>query len=94
MKKSFLKNAKVGVVDKSEIPKRQNQDRHLTVHMVAHTHDDVGWQKTMDEYYTGVNQGKSDARVEQILTETVYELERNPSRKFTYVEMKYFNMWY
>ena len=27
----------------------------LTVHMVHHTHDDVGWLKTVDEYYSGVN---------------------------------------
>ena len=28
--------------------------KHLTVHMVAHTHDDVGWQKTYEEYYSGM----------------------------------------
>ena len=25
----------------------------LTVHMVHHTHDDVGWLKTVDEYFLG-----------------------------------------
>jgi hypothetical protein len=33
---------------------RKNMHKHLTVHMVAHTHDDVGWQKTYEEYYSGM----------------------------------------
>lgn len=27
----------------------------LNVHIVAHTHDDVGWLKTIDQYYVGSN---------------------------------------
>lgn len=76
------------------IPPRKNMHKHLTVHMVPHTHDDVGWQKTYEEYYNGMEQKTAHARVEQILTEVVFELERDPTRKFTYVEMKFLNMWY
>jgi len=43
---------------------RKNQHKHLTVHMVPHSHDDVGWQKTYDEYFTGMEQKIAHARVE------------------------------
>lgn len=69
-------------------------NQKLTVHIIPHTHDDVGWTKTIDEYYTGFEGKKSHARVEQILDQVVFHLQQNPDRRFTYVEMKYFYMWY
>ena len=61
---------------------------------MPHTHDDVGWLKTYEEYFIGAK-GKNDhSMVTQILSEVVMELLRDPTMRFTYVEMKYFNMWY
>jgi len=73
---------------------RKNQDKHLTVHLIPHTHDDVGWIKTYEEYYLGINNKISHASVKQILDEVVMILAQNENFTFTYVEMKFFNMWY
>ena len=27
----------------------------LNVHLICHSHDDVGWLKTVDQYYYGAN---------------------------------------
>ena len=40
----------------------------------------------MQEYY--------DSNVEQILTTTVAELQKQPERRFTYVEIAFFAMWW
>ena len=64
------------------------------MHFIAHTHDDVGWLKTVDECYTVSDQKTQHAEVHLILTTVVEALTKDPSRKFTYVEMKFFTMWY
>ena len=66
----------------------------LTVHLVPHTHDDVGWLKTFEQYYVGLNNSLQQAGVQYILDSTVAELVANPNRKFIYGEQAFFSRWW
>ena len=66
----------------------------LYVHMIPHTHDDLGWLKTVDQYYSGTLQPTHHATVEIVLDNVIEQMSIRPNTKFTYVEMKYFTMWY
>jgi hypothetical protein len=66
----------------------------LTVHLVPHTHDDVGWLKTVDEYYSGTNNTIQHAAVRNVINAVVMSLKKNPERKFTYVEQAFFQRWW
>ena len=45
--------------------------------MIHHSHDDVGWLKTVDEYYTGINDEIQRVQVELILDSVVDELVKD-----------------
>ena len=66
----------------------------LTIHLVPHTHDDIGWLKTIDGYYSGVDQDIAIANVSKILDTVIGELLIDETKVFTYVEMKFFSMWF
>ncbi|MFN9953914.1 MAG: hypothetical protein ACK55I_12515, partial [bacterium] len=74
--------------------KNRKRDQKLTVHLALHTHDDVGWLKTVDEYYSGVNNNIQRVEVQLILDEVIPELLADPKKRFSYVEMKFFSMWW
>ena len=59
----------------------------LNVHIVPHTHDDVGWLKTVDQYYVGSNTSIQNAAVRNIITAVVDALLADPTKRFVYVEM-------
>lgn len=62
--------------------------------MVHHTHNDVGWLKTVDEYYSGTDNSVQRVAVKLILDEVIAEMVKDTNKRFSYVEMKFFNMWW
>ncbi|KAF5738117.1 lysosomal alpha-mannosidase isoform X2 [Tripterygium wilfordii] len=66
----------------------------LNVHLVPHSHDDVGWLKTVDEYYVGSKQSIQVACVENVLDSVVEALLRDRNRKFVFAEMAFFQRWW
>ncbi|CAF1238466.1 unnamed protein product [Adineta steineri] len=66
----------------------------LNVHLVPHSHDDVGFVKTLDEYYYGSRTDLQHVRVQYILDSIVLALDENPHRRFIYIEMAFFYRWW
>ena len=66
----------------------------LQVHIVSHSHDDVGWVKTVDQYYYGANKSLTGGGVQYILDSVIASLLQNKARKFIYVEMAFFTRWW
>ncbi len=64
------------------------------MHLVPHTHDDVGWLKTVDEYFYGANNSIQHAGVQYILDSVIPALQKNKDRTFIYVEMAFFKRWW
>ncbi|KAK6127824.1 hypothetical protein DH2020_038426 [Rehmannia glutinosa] len=66
----------------------------INVHLVAHTHDDVGWLKTVDQYYVGSNNSIQGACVQNVLDSLIPALLADKNRKFIYVEQAFFQRWW
>ena len=81
----------------SSAPMRQLSRRKagvLNVHVVPHSHDDVGWLKTVDQYYVGANASIQSACVRHVINTVVDALAADPNKTFTYAEMAYFHRWW
>ncbi|KAF5279970.1 hypothetical protein FQR65_LT15119 [Abscondita terminalis] len=75
----------------------QTFDDKLNVHLVPHSHDDVGWRKTVDQYYYGINHFDDHPGipgVQNILDTVVQSLKDNPDRRFIQVETAFFMKWW
>jgi lysosomal alpha-mannosidase len=58
----------------------------LNVHIVPHSHDDVGWTKTVDQYYF--------QDVQNVISSVIVALKLNPERRFVQVETAFFKKWW
>lgn len=82
----------------------QVKEGMLNLHLVPHSHDDVGWLRTVDQYYTGEqNQPNSDnilfyvpgqQCVRCTLNTTITELLKDPQRRFSFIEMAFFSRYW
>ena len=58
----------------------------LNVHLISHSHDDVGWLKTVDQYFvgskrTGWEYDNQKVGVADVLDSVTRSLTQNPNRK-------------
>ncbi|XP_015365919.1 PREDICTED: lysosomal alpha-mannosidase isoform X1 [Diuraphis noxia] len=70
------------------------KDGYLNVHFIPHTHDDVGWLKTVDQYYFGTKSSIQLASVQFILDSVITELAKDRNKRFIYVETAFFWKWW
>jgi alpha-mannosidase len=61
-------------------------DSKINVHLVPHTHDDTGWQVTVDQYFFD--------DVYYTIDTVVDELLKDSQRHFIYVEVGFFARWW
>jgi hypothetical protein len=66
----------------------------LNIHLVPHTHDDVGWLKTVDQLYYGSNSNFQKSGVQYIIDSAVDSLLQNEKRRFINVETAFFWKWW
>jgi len=64
----------------------ETEENSIIFHMVSHSHDDVGWNLTPEEYYA--------QKVHKILDSVVKALQAKKERKFSQTEVYYFERWW
>uniref|UniRef100_A0A0K8SVP2 Alpha-mannosidase n=1 Tax=Lygus hesperus TaxID=30085 RepID=A0A0K8SVP2_LYGHE len=66
----------------------------LNIHLIAHTHDDAGWLKTVDQYYYGGTQNQAAGGVQYIIDSVIGELDADENRRFILAETGFLWRWW
>lgn len=64
------------------------------MHVFPHSHTDLGWLSTLDDYYYGERLDFYIGSVKQMFDTVKEELEKDKRRTFNYAEMKFFKLWW
>ncbi|PAV90795.1 hypothetical protein WR25_06244 [Diploscapter pachys] len=66
----------------------------LYVHFIPHSHDDMGWKKTVDQYFYGSHNTENQAGVQYIYDGVIAELVIDPSKRFSFCETGFLWRWW
>ena len=73
------------------------RENAINVHLVAHSHDDTGYRKTVDDYYYGLHNDASPGGIQYTIDSVLDALDRNPTRIFNQVSQSipfcFFYFW-
>ncbi|EDV31827.1 uncharacterized protein Dana_GF14353 [Drosophila ananassae] len=72
----------------------ETKEDKININLVPHSHNDVGWLKTVDQSYYGYKNAIHHAAVQYILDNVVTELIKDPKRRFIQVETAFFAKWW
>ncbi|KAJ2706316.1 mannosyl-oligosaccharide 1,3-1,6-alpha-mannosidase activity protein [Coemansia sp. IMI 203386] len=68
-----------------DIGKQPKLPETLTLHLVPHSHSDIGWNLSFEGYYHSI--------VRSVLRQMVHELWSHPHRRFTWGDLAFLDLW-
>ncbi|CAD8098565.1 unnamed protein product [Paramecium sonneborni] len=90
--KNLRENLLVGQTKRFNVEK--NDLNTIYVHLIPHSHDDVGWLKTYEQYYYGLNNKVQWAGIQYTIDSVVRSLFFDQTKKFIQVEIAFFKLWW